>query len=82
LPRGVNAKEFLREALKERVAFIPGGIFYPDNRGQDRIRLTFTSHPPAVIKEAVRGLGVALRRVERAGAEEPLEEAEAIRPIV
>lgn len=82
LPRGVNAKELLREALKERVAFIPGAIFYPDNRGQDRIRLTFTSHPPAVIQEAIRGLGVALRRVEKARVEEPLEEVEAIRTIV
>lgn len=82
LPRGVNAKELLREALKERVAFIPGAIFYPDNRGQDRIRLTFTSHPPAVIQEAVRGLGVALRRVEKARMKEPLEEEAGLRPIV
>jgi DNA-binding transcriptional MocR family regulator len=82
LPKGLSAKELLKEALGRGVSFLIGEIFYPDGRGQDRIRLTFTSQPPSAIEEGVRALGEALRHLEIEGAREAVEEETVIRPIV
>ena len=46
LPAGMAARELLREALREGVSFISGENFYPDGRGQDRIRLSFPGQTP------------------------------------
>ncbi|MFQ6116946.1 MAG: PLP-dependent aminotransferase family protein, partial [Candidatus Bipolaricaulia bacterium] len=81
LERGVTARELLREALRERVSFLTGELFYPDGRGQEEIRLTFTSQPPDVIAEGIRRLGRAMRRLKREAVEEATE-GTSVRPIV
>jgi len=80
LPRGIAARELLREAFRERVSFLTGELFYPDGRGQEEIRLTFTHQPPATITEGIRRLGQALRRLKRNRVEKA-EEA-LLKPIV
>jgi 2-aminoadipate transaminase len=36
LPKGLNANELFREALKQNVAFVPGDSFFdPDGQGQE-----------------------------------------------
>jgi DNA-binding transcriptional MocR family regulator len=84
LPRGIAARQLLREALRERVSFLTGEIFYPDGRGQEQLRLTFTSQPPAALEEGVKRLGAALRNLMRraAKAAEAKEAEKAVKPIV
>jgi len=82
LPRGVAARELLRGALERRVSFLTGEIFFPDGRGQDQLRLSFTSQKEDAIEEGIRRIGVALRRLKREGTQRPAEKELAIKPIV
>jgi len=67
LPRPLAARELLREGLREGISFLSGEVFYPDGRGQDRIRLTFTSQKPEVLTAAIKKLGTAIRRLKKRG---------------
>lgn len=82
LPREIAARDLLRETLRERVSFLTGEVFYPDGRGHDRVRLSFTSQPAGVIQEGVGRIGTALRRLKRAGTVKSTEGESLARPIV
>jgi 2-aminoadipate transaminase len=62
LPRGVNGEELLREALAERVAFVPGAPFFAHRPRENFIRLNFSNRPPEVIDDGVRRLAQVLKR--------------------
>jgi 2-aminoadipate transaminase len=62
LPESLNAREILLEAVKEKVAFIPGGGFFPNSKKENTIRLSFATMPDAKIKEGVKRLGKVLKR--------------------
>jgi len=58
LPRGIDGAELLAKALKEqKVAFVPGGAFYPDDDGHNTLRLNFSSPDQAQIAEGIERLG-------------------------
>ena len=60
LPEHVDASEFLNVALQEKVAFVPGRAFYPDEGGKNAMRLTFATATPEKIEEGIKRLGRAL----------------------
>ena len=60
LPEHVDASELLNVALQEKVAFVPGRAFYPDEGGKNTMRLTFASATPEKIEEGIERLGRAL----------------------
>jgi len=63
LPKGVDSMELLKDALEEKVAFIPGTAFYPDGLdGQNALRLTFSTASPDMIEEGIKRLGKAIER--------------------
>ena len=63
LPEGVDSMELLKDALEEKVAFIPGTAFYPDGLdGQNALRLTFSTASPDMIEEGIKRLGKAIER--------------------
>jgi 2-aminoadipate transaminase len=66
LPKGQDSAELLREALKEKVAFVPGHSFHPLGGGANTMRLNFSYCPPAAIEEGIRRLGRVLERRLRA----------------
>ena len=41
LPEQFNATEMLQEAIKEKVAYVPGEFFHPDGSGKNTMRLNF-----------------------------------------
>lgn len=84
LPEGVRARELLEAAGQEGVAFVSGDVFFPDERGQDHIRLNFSFPDDKAIAEGVRRLCTALKQLlERRQAEEEVRRAElAAGPIV
>ena len=53
---GVDTTELSRRSQLARVAFVPGAPFYPDGRGQDQIRLSFSRVDEQSIHEGVRRL--------------------------
>ncbi len=63
LPEQVDASEFLNVALEEKVAFVPGRVFYPDEDGKNVLRLTFATAGPEKIEEGIQRLGRALEGV-------------------
>jgi 2-aminoadipate transaminase len=61
LPAPLDSAEVLREALKEKVAFVPGASFYPDGSGSNTMRLNFSYSKPPIIEEGIRRLGKVLK---------------------
>jgi 2-aminoadipate transaminase len=62
LPAGLDASELLTEALREKVAFVPGSAFYPNGGGLNTMRLNFSYSRPEVIEEGIRRLGGVIAR--------------------
>jgi 2-aminoadipate transaminase len=63
LPEHVDTTEILREAIEERVAFVPGSPFYDDGSGKNTMRLNFSNATPEKIEEGISRLGNVVRRV-------------------
>jgi 2-aminoadipate transaminase len=70
LPRHIDTRELLMDAVQEKVAFVPGQGFHPDNSGTNTMRLNFSNVPPDQLREGVRRLGNAIQR-RLSGASEP-----------
>lgn len=63
VPESIDTNGFLKIALEEKVAFVPGVNFYAHrDGGHNCMRLNFSYCSPDVIVEGVRRLGVALKR--------------------
>jgi 2-aminoadipate transaminase len=61
LPEGNDSAEIMKEALKQNVAYVPGGSFHPLGGGQNTIRLNFSFCNPATINEGISRLGMVFR---------------------
>lgn len=63
VPESINTVDFLHRALEEKVAYVPGINFYPnEDGGFNAMRLNFSYCPPETIVEGIRRLGTALKR--------------------
>jgi 2-aminoadipate transaminase len=56
LPKGLDTTALLDEAIREKVAFVPGAAFYPCGGGEETMRLNFSYAPPDVIEEGITRL--------------------------
>ncbi len=56
LPNGGDAADFARRAVEQAVAVVPGSLFFPDGRGGDNVRLSFSLVDEAVIDEGIERL--------------------------
>lgn len=63
LPKGLDAAEVLKEALNEKVAFVPGGSFYPNPGNENHFRLNYSNMPEERIVEGITRLGKVLREL-------------------
>jgi 2-aminoadipate transaminase len=72
LPQGVNSAQVLKEALDQKVAFVPGASFHPTGGGENTFRLNFSSSTPEQIIEGIKRLGKVLSQA--LGEREPQEE--------
>ena len=62
LPKEIDVEELFHAAIEERVAFVPGYVFYPNGGGRDTMRLNFSCMPPADIEEGIKRLGRVITR--------------------
>jgi len=60
LPEYLNAEDVLRDAIEQKVAFVPGGPFHPKGGGHNTMRLNFSYASPETIMEGIRRLGNVL----------------------
>jgi 2-aminoadipate transaminase len=62
LPTGLDTGELLIQALRQRVAFVPGESFHVDGTGRESMRLNFSAEAPDVLREGIRRLGSVVAR--------------------
>jgi 2-aminoadipate transaminase len=62
LPPGFDSAELLKDALAEKVAFVPGASFYAAGGGERTLRLNFSYCTPEKIDEGIRRLGGVIKR--------------------
>ena len=55
-PDELNTSDLLVEALKHKVAFVPGQDFFPNGGGLNYMRLNFSNSPPERIREGIARL--------------------------
>lgn len=62
LPEQIDTTEFMKTALEEKVAYVPGAAFFPDNGGHNTMRLNFSYCRPEIIREGIQRLARAIMR--------------------
>lgn len=62
LPEGTDAAQILKEAVQQKVAFVPGTAFHPCGGGENTMRLNFSNASPEKIREGIARLGRVLVR--------------------
>lgn len=73
-PRQVNARVLLARCLECRVAFVPGGAFFPNGGNENTARLNFSCMPEERIRDGIARMAVALRQVLREAQESQVRE--------
>jgi 2-aminoadipate transaminase len=62
LPEGADATDLARQAGEHGVGIVPGSLFFPDGRGDDNVRLSFSLVDEASIDEGIARLAALLPR--------------------
>ncbi len=60
LPSNINARDVLDVCLEQKVAFVPGGSFFPNGGHENTLRLNFSNMPEERIVTGIRILGKVL----------------------
>jgi 2-aminoadipate transaminase len=65
LPDGMSADAVFADALREKVAFVPGSAFFADTPKRQFLRLNYSNRPPELIEQGIARLGrVVARRLD------------------
>jgi 2-aminoadipate transaminase len=56
LPDGVDAGDLAKQAVERGVGIVPGSLFFPDGRGGDNVRLSFSMVDEALIDDGIERL--------------------------
>lgn len=62
LKESLDSAEILQEALKENVAYVPGGPFFPNGGHKNNFRLNYSCMPEDKIVEGIKRLGKVLAK--------------------
>src|SRR5206468_12863030 len=82
LPGAADAARLLPEALRERVAFVPGAPFFARAPERNFLRLNFSNRPPGLIAEGMRRLaGVAARAAQTPTPAPPRRPPDVAQPL-
>ena len=61
LPENCDSRELFKEAVKRKVAYVPGDGFFPASGKKNYFRLNFSYNDDDVIEEGIKRLGEAIR---------------------
>ncbi len=62
MPKHLNARDIMEKALEKKVAFVPGGSFFPNGGNENTWRMNYSNMPDDKIVEGVKRLGEVLRK--------------------
>jgi 2-aminoadipate transaminase len=62
LPEWLDATDLLKEAIAEKVAFVPGAPFHPGGGGTNTLRLNYSNASEDLIEEGIARLGRTVNR--------------------
>ena len=62
LPEHMSSVDIFRDAVEEKVAFVPGESFYPLGGGRNTMRLNFSNATPEKINEGIARLARVVRK--------------------
>jgi 2-aminoadipate transaminase len=62
LPEQLRGEDLLKEAICEKVAFVPGAPFFASEAKHNFIRLNFSNSPPDVIDEGIKRIAGIIKR--------------------
>ncbi len=66
MPDGLEATELLKQAVEQKVAFVPAEGFYIGDMGKNTFRLNFSNARPEMIEAGIKRLGKLLKDAVRA----------------
>jgi 2-aminoadipate transaminase len=72
LPGGLVADELFAEALREKVAFVPGTSFFAGEPRLEYMRLNYSNRSPEFIDEGMKRLGAVIRSHLHGGHHAPV----------
>jgi len=61
-PESIDTTDLLKEALQQKVAFVPGHSFHPNGGGHNTMRLNFSNASEEMIVEGIRRMSVAIKQ--------------------
>jgi 2-aminoadipate transaminase len=61
LPANINSRNIFEDALKKKVAFVPGAAFFAEGGGQNTMRLNFSNAKPEMINEGIGRLSQVIK---------------------
>lgn len=61
LPECLNCEHLFQDAIKEKVAFVPGSSFFVEGSGLNTMRLNFSNASPEKINEGISRLGRVIK---------------------
>ena len=63
LPEGVDAEDVFKKAVERKVAFVPGGSFYPNGGNKNHFRLNYATMDEELIVEGITRLAEVLKEM-------------------
>ncbi|MDF2614321.1 MAG: aminotransferase [Clostridia bacterium] len=61
LPEHMDARDVFTKCIKNKVAFVPGESFFPNNRKKNTLRLNYSNMPEDRIVEGIKRIALVLR---------------------
>jgi 2-aminoadipate transaminase len=62
LPAKMSSVDVLQDCVEQKVAFVPGGSFYPCGGGENTMRLNFSNATPQNINEGIARMAWVIRK--------------------
>ncbi len=63
LPRHMDARQLLIRSLERKVAFVPGGSFFPNGGHENTMRLNFSNMPEDRLADGLKRLGETIKEL-------------------
>lgn len=57
LPENISARDLLDKCLEKKIAFVPGGSFFPNNNKENTFRINYSNMPEEKIREGLKTIG-------------------------